>query len=242
MCPGHAFARTRSSFGPSSSTLAVAVEELQVAAGQNLKRWAGNAHQPKRKRGSHVAGACRGPVEHPVARPTRPAPLFSTGYSVCGIVPAALPQPLPHCFIVSYAWLDVVSGPLRLVVSGHDPVLQAREAAEFDTRVPHCSTALTRRPSSSPFCSARRVSACMSAHALHSGRKRAFTQAVALAQRGRPPRRLSPDDEDCVVATATTRPNRLGHLFTRWSVRTPASGEQSAGLENQPVWSKSQPA
>ncbi|MDQ1033072.1 transposase [Streptomyces umbrinus] len=33
------------------------------------------------------------------------------------------------------------------------------------------------------------------------------------------PRLLSPDDEEFVVATATTRPARLGQPFTRWSLR-----------------------
>jgi transposase len=33
------------------------------------------------------------------------------------------------------------------------------------------------------------------------------------------PRQLSPDDEDFVVTTATTRPARLGQPFTRWSLR-----------------------
>ncbi|MET7784216.1 helix-turn-helix domain-containing protein [Streptomyces sp. NPDC005388] len=33
------------------------------------------------------------------------------------------------------------------------------------------------------------------------------------------PRLLSPDDEDFVVATATTRPTKLGQPFTRWSLR-----------------------
>jgi transposase len=33
------------------------------------------------------------------------------------------------------------------------------------------------------------------------------------------PRLLSPDDEDFVVATATTRPAKLGQPFTRWSLR-----------------------
>jgi len=33
------------------------------------------------------------------------------------------------------------------------------------------------------------------------------------------PRRLSPDDEDFVVATATTRPAKLDQPFTRWSLR-----------------------
>jgi transposase len=33
------------------------------------------------------------------------------------------------------------------------------------------------------------------------------------------PRLLNADDEDFVVATATTRPTRLGQPFTRWSIR-----------------------
>lgn len=33
------------------------------------------------------------------------------------------------------------------------------------------------------------------------------------------PRLLSPDDEDFVVRTATTRPLELGWPFTRWSIR-----------------------
>lgn len=33
------------------------------------------------------------------------------------------------------------------------------------------------------------------------------------------PRQLSPDDEDFVVQTATTRPAKLGQPFTRWSIR-----------------------
>lgn len=33
------------------------------------------------------------------------------------------------------------------------------------------------------------------------------------------PRLLTPDDEDFVVQTATTRPAKLGQLFSRWSIR-----------------------
>jgi transposase len=33
------------------------------------------------------------------------------------------------------------------------------------------------------------------------------------------PRLLTPDDEDFVVQTATTRPTKLGRPFTRWSIR-----------------------
>ncbi|WP_338060790.1 IS630 family transposase [Streptomyces viridochromogenes] len=37
------------------------------------------------------------------------------------------------------------------------------------------------------------------------------------------PRLLSPDDEEFVIRTATTRPTRLGQPFTRWSIRKLAS-------------------
>lgn len=33
------------------------------------------------------------------------------------------------------------------------------------------------------------------------------------------PRLLTPDDEDFVIQTATTRPTKLGQPFTRWSIR-----------------------
>jgi transposase len=33
------------------------------------------------------------------------------------------------------------------------------------------------------------------------------------------PRRISSNDEQCIVKTATTRPERLGRPFTRWSIR-----------------------
>ncbi|MFD1044540.1 transposase, partial [Kibdelosporangium lantanae] len=37
------------------------------------------------------------------------------------------------------------------------------------------------------------------------------------------PRLLGPDQEDLVVATATTRPTKLDQPFTRWSIRKLAS-------------------
>ncbi len=37
------------------------------------------------------------------------------------------------------------------------------------------------------------------------------------------PRLLSPDDEDFVIKTATTRPTKLGQPFTRWSIRKQAA-------------------
>ncbi|WP_221350137.1 helix-turn-helix domain-containing protein [Streptomyces beigongshangae] len=44
------------------------------------------------------------------------------------------PEPRIH---EGYEWLYVLSGRLRLVLGDHDVVLDAGEAAEFDTRVPH---------------------------------------------------------------------------------------------------------
>ncbi|MGW6914877.1 helix-turn-helix domain-containing protein [Kitasatospora sp. NPDC054939] len=39
-----------------------------------------------------------------------------------------------------HEWLYVLSGRLRLLLGPHDLVLTAGEAAEFDTRTPHCFT------------------------------------------------------------------------------------------------------
>jgi transcriptional regulator with XRE-family HTH domain len=44
------------------------------------------------------------------------------------------PEPQVH---TGYEWLYVLSGPLRLQLGEHDLLLDAGEAAEFDTRVPH---------------------------------------------------------------------------------------------------------
>jgi transcriptional regulator with XRE-family HTH domain len=45
-----------------------------------------------------------------------------------------------------YEWLYVLEGRLRLVLSEHDIVLRAGEAAEFDTRVPHWFSSADGRP------------------------------------------------------------------------------------------------
>ncbi|XVU21503.1 helix-turn-helix domain-containing protein [Actinoplanes sp. CA-054009] len=52
------------------------------------------------------------------------------------IVPAEQSEPDPRVH-EGYEWLYVLSGTLRLVLDGHDLVMRAGEAAEFDTRVPH---------------------------------------------------------------------------------------------------------
>lgn len=46
----------------------------------------------------------------------------------------ALPQPRTH---EGYDWVYVLNGTLRLVLGEHDLLLDAGEAAEFDTRTPH---------------------------------------------------------------------------------------------------------
>lgn len=54
------------------------------------------------------------------------------------IIPANRPRQEPEPQVhEGYEWLYVLSGRLRLVLGEHDLVLQAGEAAEFDTRVPH---------------------------------------------------------------------------------------------------------
>jgi transcriptional regulator with XRE-family HTH domain len=45
-----------------------------------------------------------------------------------------------------YEWLYVLSGQLRLVLGDQDLVLRPGEAAEFDTRVPHCFDRLGTEP------------------------------------------------------------------------------------------------
>jgi transcriptional regulator with XRE-family HTH domain len=54
------------------------------------------------------------------------------------IIPSSRAQqePVPRVH-EGYEWLYVISGRLRLVLDDHDLVLQAGEAAEFDTRLPH---------------------------------------------------------------------------------------------------------
>ena len=47
---------------------------------------------------------------------------------------AGEPTPQTH---TGYEWIYVLDGRLRLVLGEHDLVLEAGEAAEFDTRVPH---------------------------------------------------------------------------------------------------------
>lgn len=52
------------------------------------------------------------------------------------IIPARRGEPDPQTH-EGYEWLYVLNGRLRLVLGERDMILQAGEAAEFDTRVPH---------------------------------------------------------------------------------------------------------
>jgi transcriptional regulator with XRE-family HTH domain len=45
-----------------------------------------------------------------------------------------------------YEWMYVLSGRLRLLLGDQNLVLRAGEAAEFDTRVPHCFTSAGESP------------------------------------------------------------------------------------------------
>jgi transcriptional regulator with XRE-family HTH domain len=54
------------------------------------------------------------------------------------VIPASRAQQKPDLQVhEGYEWLYVLSGRLRLVLGEHDLVLNAGEAAEFDTRLPH---------------------------------------------------------------------------------------------------------
>ena len=57
--------------------------------------------------------------------------------------PGELPAPRSH---EGYEWLYVLDGRLRLLLGEHDVVLTSGEAAEFDTRTPHCFTNAQTRP------------------------------------------------------------------------------------------------
>ncbi|WP_131740675.1 helix-turn-helix domain-containing protein [Actinomadura roseirufa] len=62
----------------------------------------------------------------------RPGPLQAWK----SIIPADQNTPDP-CTHEGYEWLYVLSGRIRLIVSGHDLIMGPGEAAEFDTRLPH---------------------------------------------------------------------------------------------------------
>jgi DNA-binding XRE family transcriptional regulator/quercetin dioxygenase-like cupin family protein len=52
------------------------------------------------------------------------------------VIPASQHEPEVRVH-EGYEWLYVLSGRLRLVLANHDLILEAGEAAEFDTRLPH---------------------------------------------------------------------------------------------------------
>ncbi|CAM4078214.1 helix-turn-helix domain-containing protein [Kibdelosporangium persicum] len=71
-----------------------------------------------------------GSVVLPLTRRPGPQHTFKT------IIPPQRDTP-DLCTHDGYEWLYVLSGRLRLVVGSQDLVLEAGEAAEFDTRLPH---------------------------------------------------------------------------------------------------------
>lgn len=52
------------------------------------------------------------------------------------LIPATQSEPHPRTHD-GFEWLYVLSGRMRLILAGQDLVLQAGEAAEFDTQLPH---------------------------------------------------------------------------------------------------------
>jgi transcriptional regulator with XRE-family HTH domain len=73
-----------------------------------------------------------GRVVVPLTR--RPAPLQAFKQTLPGVRRQPVPSQNTH---EGWEWLYVLSGRLRLALGDQDLVLQAGEAAEFDTRVPH---------------------------------------------------------------------------------------------------------
>jgi len=61
-------------------------------------------------------------------------------------VPAQVPERLDQQVHEGYEWLYVLTGRLRLALGEEDFLLDAGEAAEFDTRVPHAIANAGSRP------------------------------------------------------------------------------------------------
>ncbi len=72
------------------------------------------------------------------------------------VIPAAARRGEPDRQVhEGHEWLYVLSGRLRLVLGEHDLVLAAGEAAEFDTRTPHCFAPATTDAGEGPTGSER---------------------------------------------------------------------------------------
>lgn len=72
----------------------------------------------------------KGRVVVPLTRQPGPLQAFKM------VIPVVRGEPEPRTH-EGYEWLYVLSGRLRLILADHDLVLDAGEAAEFDTRLPH---------------------------------------------------------------------------------------------------------
>ncbi|SDR91568.1 helix-turn-helix domain-containing protein [Microlunatus soli] len=75
----------------------------------------------------------------PLAPPNAPVHTFKISYPSR----RRLPERRTHD---GYEWVYVLSGRLRLLLGEHDLALEAGEAAEFDTRVPHAMTSAGDEP------------------------------------------------------------------------------------------------
>jgi transcriptional regulator with XRE-family HTH domain len=76
--------------------------------------------------------ASRGMTYVPLTR--RPGGVQAYKMVIAANSPRGEPDPQAH---EGYEWLYVLNGRLRLVLGGHDLVLEPGEVAEFDTRTPH---------------------------------------------------------------------------------------------------------
>jgi mannose-6-phosphate isomerase-like protein (cupin superfamily) len=61
-------------------------------------------------------------------------------------VPASVPDQLEQRVHEGYEWLYVLNGKLRLALGEKDFLLNAGEAAEFDTRMPHAVANVGQQP------------------------------------------------------------------------------------------------
>lgn len=80
-----------------------------------------------------------GMIIAPLTLDHSPVQTFKVTYSASG----QAPPPRIHD---GYEWLYVLRGRLRLMLDGHEHVIERGEAAEFDTRLPHSLSATADGP------------------------------------------------------------------------------------------------
>ncbi|GAA1459958.1 XRE family transcriptional regulator [Nocardiopsis exhalans] len=132
-----------------------AVAEATGISKSTLSRLESGQRRPSLELLLPIAQAHQVPLEELVGAPevgdprVRPIPRSVNGNTVLPLTRQAGPlqafkMVLPQtrntpelCTHEGYEWLYVLSGSLRLLLADHDLVLEAGEAAEFDTRLPH---------------------------------------------------------------------------------------------------------